>query len=309
MKRANALFVFVIARSCVPKSELILLISLSFESVPHVSHSNSFVSSYIKKKDHFSYECLKSVQSKKEAVANARDLMDDAARVRTLEYDAAFESFSNERDAGMIASSVSDTYLRRNAAHQGFLSQANHVICKGVNYKQLTEFEAAISTLEQENGGSTMTSSGVNLSSSRAAKQRARNTGPLGLLGVSLLAADTATAAGEAGRASATATSAGRPRGGSGREAVVDMVAGHSVTPVGLKQSAIEKVSTPANWPFNTMLTRTRAQAMKRMTDRSITDSARKKACTVRTALANKNETYVSIVRDMILGLSDTGVA
>jgi hypothetical protein len=75
----------------------------------------------------------------------------------------------------MFASSVSDTYLRRIAAHQGFLSQANHVIRRGVNYQQLTEFEAAISTLEQDNGGSTMTSS-------RAAKQRARNTGPLGLL-------------------------------------------------------------------------------------------------------------------------------
>jgi hypothetical protein len=62
---------------------------------------------------------------------------------------------------------------------------------KGVNYQQLTEFEAAISMLEQDHGGSTMTSSGVNLSSSRAAKQRARNTGPLGLLGLSLLAADT----------------------------------------------------------------------------------------------------------------------
>ena len=267
-----------------------------------MSHSNSFVSSYVKKKDHFSSERMKSVHSKKKAVANARDLMDDAARVRTLEYDAACELLSNERDAGMIASSVSDTYLRRNAVHQGFISQANHVIRKGVNYQQLTEFEAAISTLEQDNGGSTMTSSGVNLSSSRAAKQRARNTGPLGLLGVSLLAdEDTATAAGGAGRASATAASAGRRhRGGSGREAVVDLVAGHSVTPVTLKKSAIEKVSMPANWPFDDMLTRTRARAMKRMTDRSITDSARKKACTVRTALANNVETYVSIVRDMI---------
>ena len=267
-----------------------------------MSHSNSFVSSYVKKKDHFSSERMKSVHSKKKAVANARDLMDDAARVGTLEYDAACESLSNQRDAGMIASSVSDTYLRRKAVHQGFISQANHVIRKGVNYQQLTEFEAAISTLEQDNGGSTMTSSGVNLSSSRAAKQRARNTGPLGLLGVSLLAdEDTATAAGGAGRASATAASAGRrPRGGSGCEAVVDLVAGHSVTPVRLKKSAIEKVSMPANWPFDDMLTRTRARAMKRMTDRSITDSARKKACTVRTALANNVETYVSIVRDMI---------
>jgi len=33
LKRANALFVFVIARSSVPKSELILLISLSIDSV------------------------------------------------------------------------------------------------------------------------------------------------------------------------------------------------------------------------------------------------------------------------------------
>ncbi len=102
------------------------------------------------------------------------------------------------------------------------------------------------------------------------------------------------------GGASATATSVGRPRGGSGREAVVDLVAGRSVTPVGLKQSAIEKVSMPANWPFDNMLTRTRARAMKRMTDRSITESARKKACTVQTALANNVETYVSIIRDMI---------
>ena len=107
--------------------------------------------------------------------------MDDAVRVRSLEYDAAFDSCSNERDAGMIASSVLDTfYLHRNAAHQGFLSQANHVIRKGVNYQQLTEFEAAISTLEQDNGGSMMAYSGVNLSSLRAAKQRARNTGHWG---------------------------------------------------------------------------------------------------------------------------------
>jgi hypothetical protein len=49
-----------------------------------VSHSNSFVSSYIKKKDHFNSECSKSVESKKKAVANARDLMADVVRVRSL---------------------------------------------------------------------------------------------------------------------------------------------------------------------------------------------------------------------------------
>jgi hypothetical protein len=36
------------------------------------------------------------------------------------------------------------------------------------------------------------------------------------------------------------------------------------------------------------------------MTDKSITDSARKMACMVQTALANNVETYVSIVRHMI---------
>ena len=89
------------------------------------------------------------------------------------------------------------------------------------------------------------------------------------------------TAAGGAGGALATATSAGRwPRGVSGREAVVDLVAGHLVTCVGLKQSAIEKVSTPANWPFDNMLTRTRAHEQWRgwRTGPSLTVHAKRRA-------------------------------
>lgn len=92
----------------------------------------------IKKKDHFNSEHSKSAQSKKKVVANVRDLMEDAAGVYLLEYAAAFDSYSDERDAGMIAASVSDTYLHRNAAHQWFLSQANHLLHKGINYQQLT---------------------------------------------------------------------------------------------------------------------------------------------------------------------------
>ena len=92
----------------------------------------------IKKKDHFNSEHSKSAQSKKKVVANVRDLMEDAAGVSLLEYAAAFDSYSDERDAGMIAASVSDTYLHRNAAHQWFLSQANHLLHKGINYQQLT---------------------------------------------------------------------------------------------------------------------------------------------------------------------------
>ena len=125
-----------------------------------MSHS-CVVSSYIKKKDHFNLERSKSAHPNKKAVASARDLMDNAARVRSLEYVAAFDSFTSKRNAGMIAASVSDTYLQRNAAHQGFLAQANHVVQRGLNYQQLTEFEAAILTLEQANCGSTMTSSGI----------------------------------------------------------------------------------------------------------------------------------------------------
>ena len=66
----------------------------------------------------------------------------------------------------------------------------------------------AISTLEQHNCGSMMTSSGINLSSSRAAKQRARNTGPFGLLGVSLLAAD---ATGDSGIGTGSVIDGGQP--------------------------------------------------------------------------------------------------
>ena len=72
--------------------------------------------------------------------------MEVSARVCSLEYAVAFDSFTSKRDAGMITASISDTYLQRNAAHQGLLAQANHVVHRGVNYQQLTEFEAAILT-------------------------------------------------------------------------------------------------------------------------------------------------------------------
>ena len=209
-----------------------------------MSHSKSCVSSYIKKKDHLNLECSKSAQSKKKVVASVHVLMDDAARVRSLEYAVAFDSFTSKREAGMITASVSDTYLQRNAAHQGFLSQANHAIHRGVNYQQSTEFKAAILTLEQNNCGSMMTSSGVNLSSLRAAKQRAKNTGPLVLLGVSQLA-DEAT--GDSGSGIGSIGGGGRPNG-SGHAAVIDLVAvgsgrSHSVTPARLKHLWKEKTS------------------------------------------------------------------
>ncbi len=188
--------------------------------------------------------------------------------------------------------------------------QANHIIHTGVNYQQLMEFEAAISTLEQENGGSMMTSDGINLSSSHAAKQMAKNTGPCpGLLGASMLIAEIVAEATVYSDSSIISVGGGGQVSSDGGQhaAVIDLVVGnghgHFVTPVQLKSSSIKNnVYIPANWPFDTMLTRTRAQAMKRMINNLITGSAHKKACTVRTALTNHNETNVSIVRDMMPG-------
>jgi hypothetical protein len=88
MKRAHALFVFVIARLCAPKSESLFLMSLLFNSgLACLIHVSSVLTS--KRRDHFNSEHLKSVHSKKKAVASVHDLMDDAARVRSLEYAAA----------------------------------------------------------------------------------------------------------------------------------------------------------------------------------------------------------------------------
>jgi hypothetical protein len=87
-------------------------------------------------------------QKKQQAVANARDLMDDAARVRELTNAAKFDSYSTKQEKGIIAASVSNAYLQRYASHQGFLAEANHITLTGVNYKQFTEFESAISTFE-----------------------------------------------------------------------------------------------------------------------------------------------------------------
>ena len=84
-------------------------------------------------------------------------------------------------------------------------------------------------------------------STSRACKEH--RSGPLGLHGVPLLAADTT---GDSGICTGSKCGGEWPRCGNGRIAMIDLVAHgsgngdpshHSVTPVGLKQSAIEKVS------------------------------------------------------------------
>ena len=105
-----------------------------------------------------------------------------------------------------------------------------------------------------------MTSIGINLSSSssRAAKQRARNTGPLGLLGVSQLVVK---ATGDSGSGIGSVGGGGWSSGGS-HAVVIDLIAvgsggSHSVTYARLKRSAIEKVPMRENWSFGSVLTQT----------------------------------------------------
>ena len=71
-------------------------------------------------------------------------------------------------------------------------------------------------------------------------------------------------------------------------------------------RQAVYPIPTPANWPFSTpeliniMVGRVRTRSMEMMADRDLSGSARKKAYTVRTALANNDETYVTIAKDML---------
>ena len=82
----------------------------------------------MKKKNHFDIQRLSVIDAGQKEVAAAHNLLNDCARVRTLTNVAAFESYSEMMEKCMISSSVSDSYLQNNAHHEGFLSQANHLI-------------------------------------------------------------------------------------------------------------------------------------------------------------------------------------
>ncbi len=75
----------------------------------------------------------------------------------------------------------------------------------------------------------------------------------------------------------------------------------------------VERVAMPEQWPFpktpdckspvekvDDMFGRARTLEMKRMIDKTLTESNRKKACTIQTALAKNYETYVSIMKDLL---------
>ena len=241
--------------------------------------SCSFVctmNSYSQKKQCFDLERSKGTMSKPVAEASANNLLNNAARVRTMVVDDSYDYQRKQKEEGNLSSSVPDAILRNTAASEGWLAQANHLLHQGVTSSQYLEFEHAVRTVEQQHGGATKTKKYGNLSEARSAKQRARNT--------RLSDVDGVVSGGNAG--------------GGGRANVIDLVAG--LTP---------RDPCPENWPFHpsspqskieSMVTRTRARATKRMTDKSLAESARKETYIVRTKLVNKDEDYVSIIKDIL---------
>jgi hypothetical protein len=71
-------------------------------------------------------------------------------------------------------------------------------------------------------------------------------------------------------------------------------------------QQAVERVPAPENWAISTpeciinMVGRVRTCSMEMMVDRDLSGSTCKKEYTVRTALANNDETYVTLAKDML---------
>ena len=64
------------------------------------------------------------------------------------------------------------------------------------------------------------------------------------------------------------------------------------------KDATSSEIFSTFSSPVEKMIRRTRSRANKMMLDNKINKSERKKACTVRTALANHDNSYISIVED-----------
>ena len=220
----------------------------------------------MKKKQYFEQENRSKKDISATRVASAKDLLSTGTKVRETAAEEAYKHLSAKKMDGRLSAATSDAMLRRNAENEGWLAQSNHLLHNGMSTSQYIELEGAISTLEREYGGATMTAGYGNLSSCRPAEQRARNTRINDL-----------PSANESMRRD--------------RRRVDD---------------GVEVILCPANFPFGTpqrkneMIGRVRTRMMARMQDKSLSESARKKAHIVRTALAKDDAVYVSIVHDMM---------
>ena len=146
--------------------------------------------SYTDKKQYFALQASLSKEANIVAVASARSLLDNAARVRSTAMEGAYICLQAKQPLdGKIAASARDESLSF-AESEGWLSHANHLLHNGMSTEQYLELEGAIGVVERERGGSTITAGYGNLSEARAAQQRARNTRLIGELATTTAAGD-----------------------------------------------------------------------------------------------------------------------
>lgn len=106
--------------------------------------------------------------------ASARDLLNDAARVRDLEKAVSLEMLQKDRERGKLDARTTDEQLQKRALNAGWHAQAQHIIQRGVSISQYNEFDSAINAVQHPNGAGWTEKYG-NLRTG-GADQRRRNT-------------------------------------------------------------------------------------------------------------------------------------
>ncbi len=232
----------------------------------------------MKKKQYFEQERIAGASKVLERRAeSARDLLGAATRVREAATDESYKSLVARKSKGKIATSTADPILRKTAECEAWLAQCNHLLHRGVSTSQYLELEGAISAIERENGGSTMTAGYGNISEDRAAVQRSRNTK------INDLPPRDKRRGIDASRESP------RPSGGS-RYPPFDLFG----TPEWIKRDRKAKIG------------RVTTLATKKMIDPSLPRSERNKAFVVHDRLATGNPAFVSTVVNLMPTLPGT---
>jgi hypothetical protein len=126
--------------------------------------------SYADKKQYFDLQATLSKEANVVAVASARSLLDNATRVHSTTIEGAYECLLAKQSNGKIAALAQDKSLHFAATSEGWLLQANHLLHNGMSTDQYIKLEDAISIVEKEPGGSTMTTEYGNLFKVRAAQ-------------------------------------------------------------------------------------------------------------------------------------------
>jgi peptidyl-tRNA hydrolase len=127
-----------------------------FIPITHTSFA-SFNSLYVKKKQYFDQEKRDRASKNVMQAESARDLLGAATRVRESAVTESYRTLSSKKAKGKIAALVADPILRRTASSEGWLAQSNHILQNGVSTSQYLELEGAITAIERQHGGSTMT--------------------------------------------------------------------------------------------------------------------------------------------------------